>query len=117
MLDCLILSLFAAADPPMTVCMRAVAEIQALLKGRGWRGVRFELQTKFGSAFRDGLIYWSVALMVVFMMPYWWLQPITDNLATLFFNSYLSILSNADATSSEGIQLQTEDQGDTLQTE
>ena len=72
----------------------AYLAMQALLKGQGWKGVRSELRTKFFSAFRDGMIYWSVALMVVFMMPFWWLQPITDNLATLFFNSYLSMLSN-----------------------
>ena len=50
---------------------------------------------------RHRLVYWSCAHMVVFSMPFWWLQPITDNLATLFFNSYLSMLSNGDATSSD----------------
>lgn len=72
----------------------AYLAIQALLKGQGWKGVRKELKEKLWTAWTDGLIYWSFAHMAVFLMPFWWLQPIADNVATLFFNSYLSLLSN-----------------------
>ena len=56
--------------------------------------MRKELKEKLWTAWTDGLIYWSFAHMAVFLMPFWWLQPIADNVATLFFNSYLSLLSN-----------------------
>ena len=77
------------------VSSAAYLSIQALLKGKGWKGARKELKDKMWTAWTDGLIYWSFAHMFVFMMPFWWLQPIADNVATLFFNSYLSMLSNS----------------------
>ena len=46
---------------------------------------------------RHRLVYWSCAHMVVFSMPFWWLQPIADNVATLFFNAHLSVLANKPA--------------------
>ena len=72
--------------------------LQSLLRGDGWQGALNELSAKLGTAWRDGLIYWSFAHMVVFMIPYWWLQPIADNVATLAFNAYLSVLSNSDTS-------------------
>lgn len=78
------------------VSSAAYLACQALLKGKGWKGARAELKAKMWTAWTDGLVYWSFAHMFVFMMPFWWLQPIADNIATLFFNSYLSILSNSD---------------------
>lgn len=71
--------------------------IQALLKGRSWRGAVSELRRKLYGAWRNGLVYWSLAHVSIFMIPYWWLQPLADNVATMFFNAYLSILSNAEA--------------------
>ena len=68
--------------------------IQAVLRGKSWKGVVAEVRSKLYTAWSDGLVYWSLAHMFVFLMPFWWLQPIADNIATLFFNSYLSILSN-----------------------
>jgi len=68
--------------------------IQALLKGLGWRGAISEMRRKLYGAWRDGLVYWSLAHVCIFMIPYWWLQPLADNVATMFFNAYLSILSN-----------------------
>jgi hypothetical protein len=74
--------------------------VQALLKGRGWRGAVSEVRQKLYVAWRDGLIYWSLAHVGIFMIPYWWLQPLADNVATMFFNAYLSVLSN-DETSDD----------------
>jgi|EP00966_Prymnesium_polylepis_P219949 hypothetical protein len=50
-----------------------------------------ELRGKLFGVWRDGLIFWSAAHIVVFAMPIWWLQPIMDNLFTLMFNTYLAI--------------------------
>jgi hypothetical protein len=68
--------------------------MQALLRGGGRRGVAAELRNKFFSVWRDGLIFWSMAHMVVFSMPIWWMQPIADNFFTLLFNTYLAYVSN-----------------------
>ena len=54
------------------------------------------LAFKFWSVWRDGLVFWSGAHMVVFLMPIWWLQPIADKLFTLAFNTYLSLRAYED---------------------
>ncbi|KAJ1615824.1 hypothetical protein T492DRAFT_896756, partial [Pavlovales sp. CCMP2436] len=56
-----------------------------------------ELQGKFFKCWCDGVIFWSAAHVVVFSMPFWWLQPIIDNTFTLFFNTYLAMLAHAKA--------------------
>lgn len=61
--------------------------LQALMRGMGWRGARQELRDKFFKCWRDGVVFWSAAHVVVFAMPFWWLQPIVDNTFTLFFNT------------------------------
>lgn len=55
------------------------------------RRIITELRSKLFGVWRDGLIFWSAAHVVVFAMPIWWLQPIMDNLFTLMFNTYLAI--------------------------
>jgi len=69
--------------------------LQALLRGGGRRGVVAELRGKFFKVWRDGLLFWSAAHIVVFSMPIWWMQPITDNFFTLIFNAYLAYVSNS----------------------
>jgi hypothetical protein len=70
--------------------------VQALFRGGGRREIGEELASKFWSVWRDGLVFWTGAHMVVFLMPIWWLQPIADNLFTLAFNTYLSIRAYED---------------------
>uniref|UniRef100_A0A7S0PXS7 Uncharacterized protein n=1 Tax=Coccolithus braarudii TaxID=221442 RepID=A0A7S0PXS7_9EUKA len=76
-----------------TTSNAAYLSMQAGLRGRGWRGVMAELRGKFWTVWRDGLIFWSGCFVVVFAMPIWWLQPIMDNLFTLFFNTYLAMMA------------------------
>jgi hypothetical protein len=66
---------------------------QALLRGGGMRAVGKELRSKLFDVWRDGLVFWSFAHVVVFSMPIWWLQPIVDNLFTLVFNTYLACVA------------------------
>lgn len=61
--------------------------LQAVFRGMGWRGVKAELRAKFVKCWLDGVVFWSAAHVVVFAMPFWWLQPIVDNTFTLFFNT------------------------------
>ncbi|KAL3899812.1 MAG: hypothetical protein SGPRY_012581 [Prymnesium sp.] len=74
--------------------------LQAGMRGRGEldedcsRRIANELRMKFFSVWRDGLMFWSAAHIVVFAMPIWWLQPIVDNIFTLIFNVYLAIAAH-----------------------
>jgi len=85
-----------------TVSDAVYLAIQAGMRGRGkrdegWRErIEKELRSKFFMVWRDGLVFWSAAHMVVFLMPIWWLQPIADNAFTLIFNTYLAIVAHRD---------------------
>ncbi|KAG8461879.1 hypothetical protein KFE25_013898 [Diacronema lutheri] len=69
--------------------------LQAAFRGMGWNGVLTELRHKFFKCWCDGVLFWSAAHVVVFAMPFWWLQPIVDNTFTLFFNTYLAMLAHS----------------------
>ena len=71
------------------------------MKGGGLRACGREIKAKLMTAWRDGLVYWSCAHLVVFSIPVWWLQPLADNVATLFFNAYLSVLANKEIDEDE----------------
>ena len=43
------------------------------------RRIREEIRAKLFDVWRDGLVFWSAAHVVVFAMPIWWLQPIVEH--------------------------------------
>ena len=68
--------------------------LQAALRGGGARGIAAELRAKLWTLRRDGLVFWSMAHMALFSIPVYWMQPIADNLTTIIFNTYQSLLAH-----------------------
>jgi hypothetical protein len=80
----------------------AYLAMQAAFRGGGRSEIVAQIRGKFFSVWVDGLLFWSAAHMVVFLMPIWWLQPIADNLFTLVFNTYLSTRAYESVEEDEG---------------
>ena len=68
--------------------------LQVVLRGGGARAVVLELRAKLWTLRRDGCLFWSLAHVALFSIPVWWLQPIADNLTSIVFNVYQSLLSH-----------------------
>lgn len=73
---------------------RADLALQCGLRGGDLHAIVAELRAKLWTVWRDGLAFWSVAHMVVFAQPIWWLQPFLGNLFTLVFNVYLAVTAH-----------------------
>ncbi len=67
--------------------------LQEGVRGGGVRGVWREIRSKFVRAWSRGVAFFSVAHVLMFLVPFWWLQPVVDNLSTLIFNIWLARLS------------------------
>lgn len=74
-----------------TASAAAYLALQAALQGRSAAGA---LRRNLRAVWLNGAAFWSVAHVLVFSLPAWWMQPIMDNLFTLCFNTYLATVAH-----------------------